>query len=60
MAKKRKEFLATLKLTYDYVDDEETIGYSQYDVRWEMISWLEDLGFSIDYVDVVEDRGGAS
>lgn len=59
MKTKRKAFLATLKLTYDYVDDEETIGYCQSDVRWEMISWLEDLGFSIDYVDVVEDRGSA-
>lgn len=57
MSVKTKEFLAVVKLSFDYDDseDNETMPYSQDDVRWEMISWLEDLGFVVD-VSVVEDR----
>lgn len=57
--KMRKEYLAVLKLSADY--DSDDVGdegcYSADDVRCEMISWLEDLGFVIEHIDVVEDRG---
>jgi hypothetical protein len=56
MSIKRKVFLGTIKLGFDYVEDEDTKVYDQDDVRWEMTSWLEDLGFVVDYVDVVENR----
>lgn len=60
--KKRKEYLAVLKLSHDYDDfEDDDVGeegcYSADGVRWEMISWLEDLGFVIEHIDVVEDRG---
>jgi hypothetical protein len=54
--KKRKEFMAVLELSYEYEDDEDTVPYSDDDVRWEMITWLEDLGFVIEHIGVVEDR----
>ena len=56
MGIKSKKFLAVVRLRFDYDgDDEDTVVYNRDDVRWEMISWLEDLGFLVD-VDVVEDR----
>lgn len=58
MSIKRRVFLGAIKLGFDYdaSKDNETIPYSQDDVRWEMTSWLEDLGFVIEHIDVVEDR----
>ena len=56
MKTKRKEFMAVLELSYEYEDDEDTVPYSDDDVRWEMITWLEDLGFVIEHIAVVEDR----
>jgi hypothetical protein len=54
--KKRKEFMAVLELSYEYEDDEDTVPYSDDDIRWEMISWLEDLGIVVEHIGVVEDR----
>jgi hypothetical protein len=64
--KKRKEYVVMMKLSYDYDDsmidewedngDKELTYLDQDSVRWEMTSWLEDLGFTIEHIDVVEDR----
>jgi hypothetical protein len=54
--KKRKEFMGVLELSYEYVDDEDTIPMSDDDLRWEMISWLEDLGFVVEHIGVLENR----
>jgi hypothetical protein len=58
--------MAIVKLSYDYDDsmidewedngDRELRYLDQDSVRWEMTSWLEDLGFVIEHIDVVEDR----
>jgi len=58
--KKTKNYLVTMELLYDY-DDEDTgdmepmAQLSADGVRWEITSWLEELGFDVD-IRVVEDR----
>jgi hypothetical protein len=60
MAKKTKNYLVSMELLYDY-DDEDTediepmAQLSADGVRWEITSWLEELGFDVD-IRVVEDR----
>jgi hypothetical protein len=63
---KRKEYVVMMKLSYEYDDsmidewedngDEELKYLHQDSVRWEVTSWLEDLGFCIEHIDVVENR----
>lgn len=63
MAKKTKSYLVTMKLMYDYddkhvdddVDVEPMAQLSADGVRWEITSWLEELGFDVS-IHVVEDR----
>lgn len=63
--KKTKKYVAMVELRYDYDDSmidewedngDEPLKYLHADsVRWEMISWLEDLGFNVE-IRVVEDK----
>ena len=58
--KKTKNYLVTMELLYDYDDEvtgdmEPMAQLSADGVRWEITSWLEELGFDVD-IRVVEDR----
>lgn len=65
MAKKMKKYLVVAELWYDYDDDmidewddngDKELTYLSADgVRWELTSWLEDLGFNVD-IRVVENK----
>jgi hypothetical protein len=60
MAMKTKNYLVTMELLYDYDDkdtgDMEPMAQLSADgVRWEIMSWLNDLGFVVD-IRVVENR----
>lgn len=60
MTRKTKSYLVSMELLYDY-DDEDTgdmepmAQLSADGVRWEIISWLEEMGFDVS-IRVVEDR----
>ena len=64
--KKRKEYIAVVKLSYDYDDsmidewedngDEELKYLDQDSVRWAVTNYLEKLGMVIEHIDVVENR----
>lgn len=63
MARKTKNYLVTMELLYDYDDEDldtdenaEPLAQLSADgVRWEIISWLEEMGFDVS-IRVVEDR----
>jgi hypothetical protein len=64
--KKRKEYIAVVKLSYDYDDsmidewedngDEELKYLDQDSVRWAVTNYLEKMGMVIEHIDVVENR----
>jgi hypothetical protein len=63
---KRKEYLAVVKLSFDYDDsmldewedngDKELKCLDSDSIRWDMINNLEDLGLVVEHIEVVEDR----
>lgn len=61
MTRKTKSYLVAMELLYDYDDldtDENAEPMAQLSadgVRWEITSWLEEMGFDVD-IRVVEDR----
>lgn len=63
MTRKTKSYLVAMELLYDYDDegivsdenDEPIAQLSADGVRWEITSWLEEMGFDVD-IRVVEDR----
>jgi hypothetical protein len=63
---KRKEYVAVVKLSYDYDDsmldewedngDAELKCLDQDSIKWDMINNLEDLGLVVEFIDVIENR----
>jgi hypothetical protein len=63
---KRKEYVAVVKLSYDYDDsmldewedngDAELKCLDSDSIKWDMINNLEDLGLVVEFINVIEDR----
>ena len=63
---KRKEYMAVVRLSYDYDDsmldewedngDAELKCLDSDSIKWDMINNLEDLGLVVEFINVIEDR----
>jgi len=63
---KRKEYMAVVRLSYDYddsmVDEWEDNGDAELkcldsdSIKWDMVNNLEDLGLVVEFINVIEDR----